>query len=70
MKTKPQDKSIEELFSDLQEPSRSIAIRAWNHRKKCLQIERDYGEEEARKYHNLHRFDGTYRTQEEKDRHN
>ena len=65
-KPKTKNEAVEDLFSHLPEPSRSIASRAWMHRAKCLDIEKKYGKEEARKYHELHRFDGTYQTEENK----
>ena len=67
LKPKPET-SNEELFPELPEPSRSIAIRAWKHKTKCLQIEKEFGKEEAKKYHELHRFDGIYRSEEEKNK--
>ena len=68
MNCKPKDKTPEELFAHLPEPSRSIAIRAWQHRETCLEIEAKFGEEAATEYHNEHRFDGDFPSKEERDK--
>jgi len=65
---KNKNKNAEELFSDLLEPSRSIAIRAWQHREICLEIEAKFGEGAAMEYHNQHRFDGTYPLKVDRDK--
>jgi hypothetical protein len=66
---KNKNKNAEELFSDLPEPSRSIAIRAWQHREICLEIEAKFGEGAAMEYHNEHHFDGTFQTKEQRGYH-